>query len=340
MTSSILLFNEHISDASRWQTRTAADASVAPGPYVNAALPPANVFSANPMQVWEAPGVAAAATVKLRLELRTGNILPPPLLNVGAVYGLLNVRAFEVSSGLPLRLRVRFTERPAPNATPFMDKTHDIYVAGASGATLRQTWFLRDFIPPTGVRFTSPDFENLGGQASGVIDPVFVEVDFSVPGHAGGNWTLQMGRIVRMTGLLCDVVGTPQRSIVDHGEVVRSYSGTPFVNRGSRLRRYGAQITGLTDRQVDGVFFDEPTGGANQFQPSINTIARLSGATGEVAFIERYRLPDSSSRWQQQPVFGFFDSELNVSRVASAQGGDEGISEASFSILERPQFTA
>jgi len=333
MTSSILLFNEHIADASRWATRTATDTSLTL--YGNGGFPLSNIFTSNPMQFGQAVLVDAADTVQIDLSLVDASTPPPLLGNAGACWGFLNCHAVNNATGALLDLRVRIQESNVAITGPYyIDKTHDIFLQEFQNAAARQTWFLRDMLTPYDPA-ASPVFANRGGNANAP----FVRLTFS--NRIGvGVWNLRIGRIVRMAGLLCDIAPTPQRTGIDQSEVVRSYSGTPFPLAGSRLRRYTGKTVGLTDRQIEGVFFAEPAGGTNFFRPSLNVIATTSGRSREVCIIERYGLPDSSSRWQQQPVFGLFEDDIVISRVASTLGGSDGLSEAAFSILERPQFTA
>jgi hypothetical protein len=330
MTTSILLFNEHLADASRWATRTV---TVSGGGATTAALPATNIFTANPAQVWQRTTIADSDTVVLDVNLIDATAPTPLLGNVGACWGLLNCHAVRESTGELLDLRVRVRESNTSFTSGYvLDKTHDVYLREFQSAAARQTWFLREGSAPLDSA-SSVIFANRGGN----LTTSFVRIEFSMPTLLG-TWTLRLGRLVRMSGLVCEINSTPLLAGFDQSEIVRAYSGRPFALAGAQTRRYRGQIVSLTDRQVQGVFLAEPGGGtANFFRPAINTIARVAGRAGEVCVIERYTMPDGSSRWQQQPIFGLFEDDLAASRVATTPSGD-GLHTASFSIVESPQF--
>ena len=332
MASSILAFNEHIADAARWATRTASTASSLDGGATTSSLPLTNIFTRNPGQYWERVGMAGGDTVVLDVSLNDATAPIPLLGNAGALWGLLNCHAVRVSTGELIDLRVRIRESNTAFTGPYQsDRTHIIYLREFQNAGARQSWFIRDGSSPFEA-WTSAGFQNRGGN----LTQPFVRIEFNMPTDLG-IWTLRVGRLVRMSGLVCTINQQPQRTGSDSSEVVRSFSGFPYALTGSRGRRFRGSALGLTDRQVDGVFFSEDS--VNWFRPSVNTLARVAGRSSEVCVVERLALPDSSSRWQQQPVFGLFDSDISANRVTSTLT-NEGVTGLDFEIVETPQFTA
>jgi hypothetical protein len=328
MATSILAFNEHLADAARWSTRSAS--VTGGGGTTTAALPLTNIFTRNPAQVWERTGISDSDTVIVDLSLNDATSPTPLLGNAGALWGLLNCHAVRESTGELLDLRVRLRESAAAFTGPYLlDKTHVIYLREFQNAAARQTWFLRDGSTPMDA-WTSSGFQSRGGN----LTQSFVRIEFSMP-TALGTWTLRTGRLARMSGLVCKIDRRPQREGFDASEVVRSFSGFPYVLAGARGRRYSGQAIALTDRQVDGVFFAENS--TTWFRPSVNTIARVAGRSSEVCVVERAAVPDASSRWQQQPVFGLFDQDIVSSRQDNTDTS-EGLSTMDFTIVESPQF--
>lgn len=330
MTTSILGFNEHIADAARWATRTASTASSSDSGTTTGALPLTNIFTPNPAQYWERVGIDQADTVVLDVNLVDATSPQPALGNNGAIWGLLNCHAVRISTGELIDLRVRIRESTtAFTGTYQLDRTHTIYLREFQNASPRQTWFLRDGVSPFDA-WTTSAYQNRGGN----LTQPFVRIEFSMP-TALGPWTLRVGRLARLSGLVCKITAQPRRAGWDQSEVVRSFSGYPYLLIGSRGRRYSGNVVALTDREVDGVYVGEDM--ANRFAPSVNTIARVAGRSSEVCVIERAALAETSSRWQQQPVFGYFDQDVVATRIENTPDGG-GLSTLEFDVVETPQF--
>lgn len=331
MTTSILGFNEHVADASRWATRTAS-VSFTAGGTTTAGMPITNIFTPNPSQVWQATGISNPfpGPNPVTIDVQLNNATNPVAIfnNVAGVWGLLNLSGTLESTGTLIDLQVRIQESGTAFTGPYeYDRTQTLYLQQFQSAAARQLWFYRRSSMTAGSAF-----ERDGG--SGV--PVFTRITIT-PINAGSNWTLRLGRLVRMTTLLCRIDPQPTRTTFDQSEIVRSFSGYPYVLQASRGRRYRGRMIGLTDRQVNGVFFSEDS--TRAFTPSINTIAQLAGRSREVCVIEQANLAASSSRWQQQPVFGLLDGDLVASRESSTSDG-EGLSSVDFDVVEIPQFVS
>lgn len=326
--ASIFCFNESLYDSSRWATRTVSVS--APSGTTTAALPATNIFTRNPAQYFERTGITSGDTVTLDISL-TAATAPPPLLgNISAVIGLLNCHAVRESTGSLLDTTVRVRESSTAFTGPYdIDETRTIYLTAFQSAATRQAFMVRNGTSGL-VAASSAQFKQQGGNEY----RQYVRIDITCA--SGSAWTLRVGRVVMMSGLVCTIRHTPSRGSADESEVVRAFNGYPYVLTRSPLRGYSGTICALTDRQVHGTFLAEDS--TNYFYPSINTISRVTGRFGEVCVIERMAAPDSSSVWQSSPVFGLLSEGLVASRLESTGDGAEGIWESNFDVKEIPQF--
>ena len=326
--SSIFCFNESLYDSSRWATRTVSVS--APSGTTTASLPATNIFTRNPAQYFERTGIASGDTVTLDISLTLGASPPPLLGNVSAVVGLLNCHSMRESTGALQDTTVRVRESNTAFTGPYdIDETRTIYLGAFQNAANRQAFMVRTGTSGL-VAASTAQFKQQGGNEY----RQYVRIE--ITSASGGAWTLRVGRVVMMSGLVCSIRHTPSRGAADESEVVRAYNGYPYMLAKSPLRGYSGTICALTDRQVHGTFLAEDS--VNYFHPSINTISRVTGKFGEVCIIERMTEADSSSIWQSSPVFGLLQEGLVAARIDSTQNGSDGIWESDFDVREIPQF--
>lgn len=326
--SSIFLFNEHLNDSSRWATRSISVSG--PSGTDTGALPVTNVFTKNPAQYYQRTGITGGDTITLDLSLANASTPVPLLGNYAAAWGFLNCHSVLESTGSLFDTTIRVRESATAFTGPYtVDQSRTVYLSNLQNAASRQTFMVRSGINSFPA-MRSTQFAQQGGNET----QAYVRIEIS--STAGGTWTLRIGRIVRMTGLMCIVGVNPVRGSGDDSEVSYSFSSYPYVLRKSPVRNYNGAILGLTDRQVYGIFQTED--GTNFFNPSINTIARVTGKSGEVCVIERDSSPAASSIWQNQPVFGLLAEGLVAERTDTTKEGTDSISRVDFSIKEIPQF--
>jgi hypothetical protein len=317
--ASVFAFNDSISDAVRWSTRSV---TVSGSGTTTGAFPVTNIFSPDPGVYWERTGIASSSTVTLDLTLASSIAPAPPLNNNSIVWGFLNVQAFQESSGSAIDLTVRLRESTVAFTGPYnVDQQRDVRLANVVEAAVRQTWMPR--LGATSEPINSPLLRPLGG----IVPRGFNRIEFTAA--PGSNWTLRVGRLALMSGLVCTVSPQPTRGGADQSEVVRSFSGRPYVFKRNRLRRHAGTLVGLTDNEVRGNL--EFT---VQQWASVFSIVQLAGVSQEVCVIEDIAAAASSSAWQQQPVFGLLQSDLQAQRQSNASGG--GISTCDFDIVETP----
>jgi hypothetical protein len=317
--ASVFAFNDSLSDAVRWSTRSAA---VSGSGTTTAAFPVTNIFTENAGVYWERTGIASTGTVTLDLTLASAVAPAPPLNNRSILWGFLNVQAFQESTGSAIDVALRLRESTVAFTGPYnVDQQRDVRLANLSGASVRQIWMPR--LGATSEPINSPQLRPQGG----IVPRGFNRIEFTAA--PGSNWTLRVGRVALMSGLVCTVSPQPTRGGSDQSEVVRSFSGRPYVFKKDRLRRHAGTLIGLTNNEVHGNL--EFT---VQQYASVFSIVQLAGLSQEVCVIEDIGAPASSSVWQQQPVWGLLQSDLQARQQSSAAGG--GISSCDFEIVETP----
>jgi hypothetical protein len=318
--TSVFAFNDSLGDAGAWGTRAP---TVSGTGTTTSTLPVGNIFTRNPAEVWERTGISNGATVTLDLSLVINTTPLPPFGNRSMAWGFLNVEAIDSATGQSADVIIRVRESATAFTGPYQfDHQRTVYGQGNRQPTVNQAWMVRSGAG-------SLSFADASYQAQGGASPSgFNRIEFTAT--PGSNWTLRVGRVVLMTGLACNIEPRVVRGGREQSEVVRSFSGVPYPLVGSRLRRYGGTIRGLTDRQVYGDLFP-----STAFTPSITAISRIAGVSGEVCVIERALAPAASSIWQQQPVFGLLDGDLSAQRTGNTSDL-EGLSDCSFEVTEFP----
>ena len=141
--SSIFCFNDCLYDASRWATRTVSVS--APSGSDTGTLPATNIFTRNPANYYQRTGIASGDTVTLDISLTVASSPGPPLGNVSAVTGLLNIHTLRESTGSLNDTTVRVRESNTAFTGPYdVDETRTIYLGSFQNAATRQAWMVRD----------------------------------------------------------------------------------------------------------------------------------------------------------------------------------------------------
>ena len=103
-----------------------------------------------------------------------------------------------------------------------------------------------------------------------------VRVTLTVPSTITGTYELRCARIMLMRGFYCSAAQGFDVDYNDESDVVRSYSGDPYVQVKPVKARMAAELIGIEEAQAFGTF---------PWRSNLHSVSKIAGRSGTVCFV-------------------------------------------------------
>ena len=320
-----------------WASKTVSVVAGSDG-LANASFPVDNVILPGFSKVFRRDNVTTG-TVSLQIALNAAITSSLVIHRFGAI-GILGLRAIPATpiGGYDYELDVRVRDFAG------YDQRRTYYGAESSGQWPRQLWF-SGFSGRTDNALAGAQ----GGTLSGEI--LTLQIDITENMATSTVYTLEIGRIVLMNCMTGRFEPTPTLGSSDTSQIVRSFSGVPYVLQGTPSRQIAGRLIALPDEAIYGASKWEANGPASGWGSTLDRVAREAGSKGEVVFIpEDYSTTVASSggrnyypsAWQTRPVWGRLDDGVRAIRNTTTQATPapgtqvNALWDMEFSITESP----